>query len=113
MPRKTKFIKSSGNVFLDLGFDSITAKKFKFRSDLMMMLLRYIQNQKLTQAQAAKRLGVSQPRISNLMHCKIDLFSTDMLFDMLERIGIPFYTDIKKHTEHLFNKHLAKINAYH
>lgn len=73
---KTKFVKSSGNVFKDLGFDDLEARSLKFRSHLMNMLIRYIHHEDFTQKEAAERLQVSQPRISNLMNHKIDLFST-------------------------------------
>ncbi|WP_344701986.1 helix-turn-helix domain-containing protein, partial [Halomonas cibimaris] len=40
-----------------------------------------------TQTSAAKKLGVSQPRISNLMNGKIDKFSVDMLLEILFKLG--------------------------
>jgi predicted XRE-type DNA-binding protein len=47
-----------------------------------------IAREKLTQAQAAKLFGVTQPRISDLMRGKIDLFSLDMLVNMLATAGM-------------------------
>ena len=41
-----------------------------------------------TQAEAAKIMGISQPRVSDLLRGKIDLFSTDSLIDMLARLGV-------------------------
>lgn len=57
----------------------------------MTALIKFIQQETLTQKEAAKRLGVHQSRISNLTHYRIDLFSTDMLLDMLERAGFKVY----------------------
>jgi predicted XRE-type DNA-binding protein len=42
----------------------------------------------LKQAEAAKLLGVTQPRVSDLMRGRIDLFSIDTLIDMLARLGV-------------------------
>lgn len=102
---KTKFVKSSGNVFKDLGFDDLEAKSLKFRSHLMNMLIRYIHHEDFTQKEAAEQLQVSQPRISNLMNHKIDLFSTSMLLDMIERAGFPIYKKIETDTQHFFKKY--------
>jgi predicted XRE-type DNA-binding protein len=101
---KMKFIKSSGNVFKDVGFDEFEAKSLQFRSHLMNMLMNYIQHEGLTQKEAAKCLGVSQPRISNLIHGKIDLFSTGMLLEMMERAGFPVYKKIETDVYQFFKK---------
>lgn len=104
MKKSTKFVKSSGNVFKDVGFDEVEARGLKFRSHLMSMLMHYIQHKGLTQKEAAKQLKVSQPRISNLMHGKIDLFSADMLLDMVERAGFPIYKKIEANANQFFRK---------
>ena len=80
--------KSSGNVFEDLGFDKEEAANLKIRSRLMMSLEDYIEREGLTQAEAAERLGVTQPRISDLVRGKIDLFSIDMLINLHARAGL-------------------------
>jgi predicted XRE-type DNA-binding protein len=103
--KNTQLIKSSGNVFKDVGFDPVEAKNLKFRSRLMSILIRYIQHEELTQKKAAKKLGVTQPRISNLMHGKIDLFSMDMLLGMMERAGFPIYKRIEQSTYLIFKKY--------
>ncbi len=59
------------------------AENMKVRSTLILALKDYIQRENLSQAQAAKRLGVTQPRISDLMRGKIILFSIDSLVNML------------------------------
>ena len=58
------------------------AQNMKLRSTLMMALQEHIACAKLNQAQAAKLFGVTQPRISNLRHGKIDLFALDTLVNM-------------------------------
>lgn len=84
----TKIRRSSGNVFRDLGFSGEEAENLKLRADLMIELTRLIQSRRLTQARAAALLGVSQPRISDLMRGKIDRFSVDTLVAMLGHAGI-------------------------
>lgn len=84
----TKIRRSSGNVFRDLGFPAEEATNLKLRSDLMIRLSRLIQTRGLTQAQAAKLLGVTQPRISDLVRGKIDRFSIDTLIAMLGHAGV-------------------------
>jgi len=79
--------KSSGNVFRDLGYSPEDADNLRVRSELMISLTRLIESRGLTQAQAAKLLGVSQPRISDLMRGKIQLFSVDGLIEMLGHAG--------------------------
>jgi predicted XRE-type DNA-binding protein len=84
----TKVRRSSGNVFRDLGFPVEEAESLKLRADLMVQIRRLIEDRKLTQAAAAKMLGVTQPRVSDLVRGRIDLFSIDTLVDMLARAGV-------------------------
>jgi predicted XRE-type DNA-binding protein len=83
-----KVRRSGGNVFRDLGFPAHEAEHLLVRSNLMLRLEREIKARNLTQAAAAARLGVSQPRVSNLLGGRIELFSTDTLIDMLARLGV-------------------------
>ena len=85
---KVKLTRSSGNVFRDLGFSGEEAEYLKVRAELMVNLQKVITARGLKQVQAAKLLGVTQPRVSDLMRGRIDLFSIDTLIDMLARLGI-------------------------
>jgi predicted XRE-type DNA-binding protein len=80
--------RSSGNVFCDLGFSAAEAEHLLIRSDLLIRLQQAITSRGLKQAEAARLLRVSQPRISDLLRGRIDLFSTDTLIDMLARLGL-------------------------
>ncbi len=64
------------------------AANMKARAALMIAITERIKAEGLTQADAAKRLGVTQPRVSDLMRGKIDLFSLDMLVNMLAQAGL-------------------------
>lgn len=64
------------------------AASMRARSDLMMNLAEAIRQQGMTQAQAAAMFGVTQPRISDLMRGKVNLFSLDTLIDMAATVGM-------------------------
>lgn len=54
----------------------------------MTRIEKVLKARRLKQIEAAKVLGVTQPRVSDLLRGRIDLFSTDALIDMLARLGI-------------------------
>ena len=85
---KLRVTASTGNVFRDLGFPAEEAAHLLVRSDLMIQVQKLIASRRLTQVQVAKVLRVTQPRVSDLLRGRIDLFSTDTLLDMLARLGI-------------------------
>ena len=85
---KLKVTRSTGNVFRDLGFPPDEAEHLRVRSDLLVQLQKAIKSQGLKQAQAAKLLDVTQPRVSDLMRGRLDLFGVDSLIDMLARVGV-------------------------
>lgn len=64
------------------------AENMKLRSTLMMALKGYIARNDLSQSQAAKLFGVTQPRISDLTRGKIDLFGLDSLVNMAVAAGL-------------------------
>lgn len=84
---KLKVTPSTGNVFRDLGFGREEAEHLLVRADLMIQLQKLITSRRLKQREAARVLRVTQPRISDLLRGRIDLFSTDALIDMLARLG--------------------------
>jgi predicted XRE-type DNA-binding protein len=79
---------SSGNVFLDIGFPPGEAEHLLVRSRLMMAIEQLIKGRGLTQTRAARLFGVTQPRVSDLVRGRIELFSIDTLVEMLGRAGI-------------------------
>jgi predicted XRE-type DNA-binding protein len=86
--KKVKVTRSSGNVFHDLGFSPDEAEYLRVRSELLLNVQKAVTARGLKQAEAAKLLGVTQPRVSDLMRGRIDLFSIDTLIDMLARLGV-------------------------
>lgn len=85
---KVRLTRSTGNVFRDLGFPPNKAEHLLVRADLMIRLEKELGVRGLKQAQAAKLLGVTQPRVSDLLRGRVELFSADALIDMLARLGI-------------------------
>lgn len=86
---ETKITPSSGNVFIDLGFDEAEAQVLALRADLMAQLDQQIKARKMTQVTAARLLGVSQSRISDLTRGKVEKFSLDTLVQFAARLGKP------------------------
>ena len=79
---------STGNVFRDLGFSNEESEHLLVRADLLIQVQKAIASKGLKQAEAARVLRVTQPRVSDLLRGRIDLFSTDALIDMLARVGV-------------------------
>jgi predicted XRE-type DNA-binding protein len=72
------------------------AENMKLRSALMLALKDHIANEGLSQSKAAKLFGVTQPRISDLMRGRIDLFAIDTLVNMLTTAGLRVELHIAK-----------------
>ncbi len=64
------------------------AENMKLRSGLMMALKTHLARTGLSQSQAAKLFGVTQPRISDLMRGKVNLFGLDSLVNMAAAAGL-------------------------
>jgi len=64
------------------------AENMRLRSSLMMSLKQHIAREGLSQSQAAKVFGVTQPRVSDLMRGKIELFGLDSLVNMAAAAGL-------------------------
>ncbi len=67
--------------------DNETASKMAMKMDLSIMLSNLIKQQGWTQVEAAEKLGVKQSRISDLKNAKIEKFTIDAMFDMLDALG--------------------------
>jgi predicted XRE-type DNA-binding protein len=92
----TAITKSSGNVFADLGFSPAESRNLRIRSEMMSALRKFIEREGFTQAAAARRLRVSQPRNSDLTRSKISKFSLDTLVNMLSDAGLEVAVRIRQ-----------------
>ena len=84
----TRVIEGSGNVFVDLGFDEAEAQVMALRVELMARLREWLVTEELTQAEAAERLHVTQPRVSALVKGVWKDFSVDMLLTLAARANM-------------------------
>ena len=99
--------KGSENVFVDCGFPPTEAENLRIRAKMMIALTGYIQERKITQARAARIMGVSQPRISDLVRGKIGLFTIDTLVNMVTAAGLKVDVDITPGRQRAKNKQVA------
>jgi predicted XRE-type DNA-binding protein len=79
---------SSANIFLDLGFQPHEAAVMLLRCELAEALRKWIDREGITQAQAAVRLGVAQPRISEIARNKVHKLSLDYLVGLCAKAGV-------------------------
>ena len=84
-----KVTESTGNIFLDLGFPPHEAEVMLLRAQLAEALRQWIEREELTQALAAKRRGIAQPRVSEITRGKVELLSLDYMVGLCVNAGIP------------------------
>ena len=82
---RVKFERSSGNVYTDLGFKDADAMLVK--AELALAIGSIIKERELTQGQAAELVGLTQPRLSNLLRGEFHGVSERRLMDCLTRLG--------------------------
>jgi predicted XRE-type DNA-binding protein len=88
---KTKLVngvevhRSSGNVFADLGLPD--AEKLKIKTGLVIEIRRAMKSRNLTQQEAAKLMGITQPKVSDMMRGDFANLSERKLMDCLTRLG--------------------------
>jgi predicted XRE-type DNA-binding protein len=85
---------SSGNVFADLGIKN--PDEYLAKSELAARILKIVQSRRLTQANTAKVLGITQPNVSALLNGGLDGFSTDRLFRFLNKLGCDVQIKVSK-----------------
>ncbi len=77
--------RGSGNVFADLGLAD--AEKLKIKTGLVIEIRKAISSRGLTQQEAAKRMGITQPKVSDMMRGDFSNLSERKLMDCLTRLG--------------------------
>jgi len=82
-----KITKGSANVFEDLGCDVQESQNLLLRSQTMIALVQWFEASGMTQAIAAKTLGITQPRFNQLLKGKIEIFSLDALVNMAQALA--------------------------
>ena len=87
---------SSGNVFKDIGYSDAEAANLLARAELMLKIRDIISENNWSQREAAKILGVGQPRIAEIMSFNTKYFSVDLLLKYLARLGTQVAFKFKK-----------------
>lgn len=86
-------LRGSGNVFADLGLAD--AEKLKIKTGLVIEIRKAIRRLELTQKEAAKRMGLTQPKVSDMMRGDLSNLSERKLMDCLTRLGYDIEITIK------------------
>lgn len=94
---------SDGNVFADLGFSADEAEKLKAdanslitaKRQLMSTLATWISENGYKQSQAAELLGVTRPRVSDVVNHKTEKFTVDSLINMVNKTGYSVHISIQ------------------
>lgn len=96
MAERMKYVRGSDNIFADLGFEKAEAENLKMRADVIVRIVQFYRQSGMTQAAAAKALGLTQPRLNALLKGKIGLFSLDALVNIASRAGLNVRLVVKK-----------------
>jgi predicted XRE-type DNA-binding protein len=89
-------VETFANVWDALEDDPVIRENLKVRSELLIALEKTIESWKLTQKDAAARLGITQPRLNDLLRGRIGKFSMDALVDLATKAGLGITLKIKK-----------------
>lgn len=85
--------RSSGNVYADLGLPD--AEKLKIKTGLVIEIRKAMRRLDLTQQAAAKRMGITQPKVSDMMRGDFTNLSERKLMDCLNRLGYDIEIRVK------------------
>lgn len=99
---------SSGNVFADIGIENPEEELTKAK--LVWEIEQIIKRKKLTQVEAAKVMGINQPKVSALIRRKLDGFSVERLIHFLNTLGQDIDIVVRQKPA---NRKQARINVYH
>ena len=101
---RREYVRSSGNVFADLGLAN--PEELLATASLATKIIEGIQRRKLTQIQAARLLGVDQPKISALKQGRLDGFSIERLMRLLMRLGCDIEIAVREKARSRVDAHL-------
>jgi predicted XRE-type DNA-binding protein len=87
MTEKLRVVVGSDNVFRDLGFPEAEAQNLLLRADLVAHIRKVIDKLGVTQAEAAKRAGITQPRMNDLIKGRTHKFTLDALVNVAASLG--------------------------
>lgn len=88
--------RGSGNVYADLGLPD--AEKLKIKTGLVIEIRKAMRGLGLTQQEAAKRMGITQPKVSDMMRGDFTNLSERKLMDCLTRLGYDIEISVRPAT---------------
>ena len=97
--------RSSGNVYADLGLPD--AERLKIKTGLVVEIRKAMRRIGLTQQEAAKRMGITQPKVSDMMRGDFSNLSERKLMDCLNRLGYDIEIKVKLASKPVGNLMLA------
>ena len=86
MNKAMRVTPADGNIFADLGFPD--AEELKAKADLVIQIIQIMEARGLKQVEAAKIMGIDQPKVSQLVRGKLDGFSMERLYRFLNALGM-------------------------
>ena len=96
MTKKNNIVVGSDNVFRDLGFPEGEAQNLLLRADLVMHIRKVIEKLGITQAEAAKRASITQPRMNDLVKGRTEKFTLDAMVNVAAQLGYVVKLSLKK-----------------
>jgi predicted XRE-type DNA-binding protein len=96
---------SSGNIFADLGLRD--AEKLKIKSGLVIQIVKAVRRLGLSQEEAGRRMGLSQPKVSGLFRGNFSNVSERKLMDCLNRLGYDIEIKVKPAAKRIGHVKLA------
>ena len=96
MTKKHNIVVGSDNVFRDLGFPEGEAQNLLLRADLVKHIRKVIEKLGLTQAEAAKRASITQPRMNDLVKGRTEKFTLDAMVNVAAQLGYVVKLSLKK-----------------
>lgn len=101
--------RGSGNVYADLGFEG--ADELLAKAHLVSRISEIIELRKMTQIQAAKALGIDQPKVSSLLRGKFEGYTSDRLFRFLNMLGQDVEIVVRSSRQGAARAHTRVISA--
>ena len=96
MTKKLNTVVGSDNVFRDLGFPEGEAQNLLLRADLVIHIRKVIEKLGITQAEAAKRASITQPRMNDLVKGRTEKFTLDAMVNVAAQLGYIVKLSLKK-----------------
>ena len=89
-------VAGSDNIFRDLGFPDAEAQNLLLRADLVVRIRKVIAKLDITQAEAAKRADITQPRMNDLVKGRTHKFTLDALVNVASQLGYTVKLSLKR-----------------